>query len=219
MSTYVLIPGAGSTPWFWHRVVPLLEARGHDVVTPELPCDDPDAGLRKYAQAVLEAVGDREDLVVVAQSLGGLTAPLVCAQRPALVIIYVNGMVPLPGESDWFRATGTPEIEGDFDPVRIFLHDVPDDVVAASAEHVRPQAGRPMEEPWPLAARPDVPERFVLSRDDRFFPAGWMRGVVSERLGTAPVEIGGGHCPSLSRPDELVEVLERLRSEVAVVEH
>ena len=40
MATYVLIPGAGSTPWYWHLVVPRLAERGHDVVAVDLPCDD-----------------------------------------------------------------------------------------------------------------------------------------------------------------------------------
>jgi hypothetical protein len=54
----------------------------------------------------------------------------------------------------------------------------------------------------------------VLSRDDRFFPAEWMRGVVKDRLGIEPDEIDGGHCPALSRPQELVDLLERIRGRV-----
>jgi pimeloyl-ACP methyl ester carboxylesterase len=54
--------------------------RGHDVVAVDLPCDDESAGLGEYAD-VVNAVGDRTDLVVVAHSLGGFTAPLVCCQE------------------------------------------------------------------------------------------------------------------------------------------
>ncbi len=32
MATYALIPGGGGDPWEWHRLVPELEARGHDVL-------------------------------------------------------------------------------------------------------------------------------------------------------------------------------------------
>ena len=70
MATYVLIHGAGSDSWYWHLVVPELRARGHDVVAPDLPCDDDTAGFSEYADVVVEAIGDRTDLVVVAQSLG-----------------------------------------------------------------------------------------------------------------------------------------------------
>jgi hypothetical protein len=59
-------------------VAPELRERGHGVVAPDLPCDDDSAGLAEYADAVVGAIGARGDLVVVAQSLAGFTAPLVC---------------------------------------------------------------------------------------------------------------------------------------------
>ena len=52
------------------------------MIAPDLPSEDEAAGLWDYADAVVEAVGDRRDLVVVGHSLGGFTAPLVCARRP-----------------------------------------------------------------------------------------------------------------------------------------
>src|SRR5688500_9419182 len=117
MSTYVLIHGAGSDSWYWHRVAPLLGELGHDVVTMDLPCSDESAGLAEYAELVLDAIGDRTDLVVVAQSLGGFVAPIVCERRPAELLILVNAMVPRPGEANWWEATGHPvEIGPDFDP-------------------------------------------------------------------------------------------------------
>ena len=67
MATYVLIHGAGSDGWHWHRVAPLLRERGHDVVAPDLPVGDPTADLARYTEAVLTAIGPRSELVVVAQ--------------------------------------------------------------------------------------------------------------------------------------------------------
>src|SRR5215207_10649439 len=108
MSTFVLIPGAADGPWYWHLVEPELRARGHDVVAVDLPCDDDSAGLSEYADAVVEAVGDRTDLVVVAQSFGGFTAPLVCDRLPVDLLVLLAGMVPAPGErpEDWLANTG-----------------------------------------------------------------------------------------------------------------
>ena len=40
----------------------------------------------------------------------------------------------------------------------------------------RAQSDRPGRSPWPLSAWPPVPTRFVLSTEDRFFPAGFVRG-------------------------------------------
>jgi alpha-beta hydrolase superfamily lysophospholipase len=78
MTTYVLIPGVGGVAWYRHLLVPELRERGHEAVAVDLPADDDSAGLSEYADAVVGAIGDRTDLVVVAQSLGGFTAPLVC---------------------------------------------------------------------------------------------------------------------------------------------
>ena len=71
----------------------------------------------------------------------------------------------------------------------------------------RDQSGTPFEKPWPLTRWPDVRTRFLLCRDDRFFPADFQRRVVRERLGFAPDEMDGGHLPMLARPVELTERL------------
>ncbi|MGH3926898.1 MAG: alpha/beta hydrolase, partial [Pseudonocardiaceae bacterium] len=59
-----------------------------------------------------------------------------------------------------------------------------------------------MGSPWPLDAWPDVPTKFVLCGEDRFFPPGFLRRVVAERLDITPDEIASGHCVALSRPRE-----------------
>ena len=216
MATYVLIHGAGSDAWYWHLVAPLLVQRGHEVVTMNLPVGDESAGLAEYVEVVLQAIGDRSELVVVGQSLGGFVAPLVAERRPVELLVLLNAMVPRPGETDWWAATGHPvEIGPDFDPFEVFLHDVPDGVREEAGAHAGPQAAAPMREPHPIEEWPDVPTRFVLARQDRFFPADWQRSVVRERLGIEPDEIDGGHCVALSRPRELVALLETLRSSTA----
>ena len=215
MVTYVLIHGAGGDAWYWHLVEPRLRALGHDVVAVDLPCDDDSCGLAEYADAVVAATGDRGDVVLVAQSLGGFTAPLVCDRLPVRLMVLVAAMTPRPGESPgaWWANTGH-VFPDPFDPAIVFAHDLPPDVALASLEHVRAQSGTPFERPWPLDAWPDVPTRFLLCRDDRFFPADFQRRVVRERLGIEPDEMGGGHLPALAHPDELVAHLEAFRTEL-----
>lgn len=225
MATYVLIPGAASDPWYWHRVAPLLESAGHEVVTPDLPCDDDAYGFADYVKVELDAIGDRRDLVVVAQSMGAYSATMLCDQVPVELLVLVAAMTPRPGESggEWWANTGQREAQraaavaegrdpDDDSPEAIFLHDVPPDVAAASAAHVRDQSGTPFAAPWPLASWPDVPTRFLLCRHDRLFPADFQRLVVRERLGLVPDEMDGGHLPALAHPHELVERLESFRT-------
>ena len=61
--------------------------------------------------------------------------------------------------------------------------------------------------PWPLGAWPDVPTKFILCKDDQFFPAAFMRRVARERLGIIPDEVPGCHCAALSHPKELSGLL------------
>jgi pimeloyl-ACP methyl ester carboxylesterase len=215
VATYVLLHGAGGDSWYWHLVVPELRGLGHDVVAVDLPCDDDSAGLSEYADTVVEAVGDRRDLVLVAQSLAGFTAPLVCRRLPVTLLVLLAAMVPVPGETagDWWADTGH-VMPDPFDPAVVFTHDLPPALAAESRAHVREQSRTPFEQPWPLEAWPDVPTRFLLCRDDRLFPAEFQRRVVRERLGLVPDEMGGGHLPALARPAELVRHLEAFRTQL-----
>src|SRR3954451_158342 len=128
-------------------------------------------------------------------------------------------MVPRPGETggDWWKVTGQAEaqsehlrrlrIDGDDDAVPYF-HDVPADVASAAMQQPLTQSMRPFEDPWPLAAWPDVPTRVLTGRDDRLIPAEFQRRIALERLGLEPDLVPGGHLAALSRPVEVADALE-----------
>ena len=212
MTTYVLIHGAGDVGWYWHLVEAELRAPGHDVVAPDLPCDDDSAGLHEYADAVVQAIGDRTDLVVVAQSAGGFTAPLVCERVPVRLLVLVAPMIPAPGEApaDYFVNTRYDEEvrESYDDPIELFYQDVPPELASEALKRGREQSEARMGDPSPLKVWPNVPTRVLLCRQDRLFPAEFLRRVARERLGITPDEIEGGHTPALSHPKELAGRLQ-----------
>lgn len=135
MTTFVLIHGGGGTASGWDLVASELIEHGHEMVAVDLPCNDPSAGWPDYTDAVVKAVGELTDLVVVAHSAGGFVAPLVCERVPATLLVLVAGMVPATGETfeQWWTNTGHefPEGNDDFD---IFYHDVPPELAAADME-------------------------------------------------------------------------------------
>jgi pimeloyl-ACP methyl ester carboxylesterase len=219
MATCALIHGAGDVGWYWHLVEAQLRARGQDVVVMDLPVDDDSAGLSAYADVVVEAIGERDDVIVVAHSFGGYTAPIVCERIAprARLLVLVAGMIPAPGESasQMFKNTEyRQEPQGDFSELAVVYHDVPPALAAEALAHGRQQSDAPWNEPWPLAAWPKLPTRFLLCRNDRIFPAPWARRVVRDRLGLTPDEIDSGHTPALSRPRELADRLESYRTGV-----
>jgi pimeloyl-ACP methyl ester carboxylesterase len=214
--TFVPIHAAGDSAWSWHLVADELRERGHDVVAIDLAADDESAGLWDYSDAVVGAVADRPNLVVVAHSFGGFTAPLVCARVPVRRLVMVTAMIPAPGEppSDWWANTRHAEArrtvggddEGDLET---YYHDVTPGLAAEAMRRARNHpSDRAYREPWPLEAWPNVSTRFLLCTADRLFPAAWMRELVRARLGITPDEIESGHCPMLSHPAELADRLE-----------
>jgi hypothetical protein len=211
--TFVLIHGGGDVGWYWHLVERELRRRGHHTLAPDLPCDDDSAGLAEYADSVVKAIGGRRGLVVAAQSFGGFTAPLVANRVPVDVLALVAGMIPAPGEApgDWPANTGFDQVMhqqarryagGD-----LIYHDVPPALAEQARRNGRDQSDTPGRAPWPLDTWPSVPTRFVLCTEDRFFPPGFMRRVVADRLGLVPDEIAAGHAVALSRPKELADLL------------
>jgi pimeloyl-ACP methyl ester carboxylesterase len=221
MSVFVLVPGAGGAAWYWHRVVPELRARGHEAVAVDLPGADESAGLPEYADAVAEAIGGRHDVVLVAQSMGGFTAPVVCARIPVRLLVLINAMIPLPGETPgaWWDNTGWEPARiaaaraggypAEFDLATYFLHDVPAEVVATGEGHNFPEADIAFGQPCAIERWPDVPTQVLAGRDDRFFPLEFQRRIAEERLGVAVDPVPGGHLVALSRPAELTDRLTR----------
>ncbi|MGW0045495.1 alpha/beta hydrolase [Rhodococcus sp. NPDC003348] len=226
MATYLLLPGAGSDSSYWQFVTPLLRARGHEVIAPDLPSDDDSAGLVEYADVVVAAVGDRPGVILVAQSMAGFLVPLVCSRIAVDLVVLVAAMVPTAGESagDWWANTeqaaaqrALDERDGrdpdaEFDPMVTFLHDLPPETRALAMTGARRQSNTPFEQTLPMPPWPDVPTRFLLCTRDRMFPADFLRRLVRDRLGIEPDEIDCGHLPALARPDELVERLEGYRA-------
>jgi pimeloyl-ACP methyl ester carboxylesterase len=221
MTTFVLIPGAGGSAWYWHRVVPLLTRAGHAAIAVDLPGDDPQAGLSTYADRVVAAIGPRTDVVLVAQSMGGFTAALVGDRIPAQLraLAFVNAMIPLPGETagDWWENTGSHAASRAaaerggypvaFDMATYFLHDVPQDLIDEAAGHEREEADIAFDEPARFQAWPDVPIHVMAGRDDRLFPADFQARIARERLGKAIDVVPGGHLNALSYPREVAERL------------
>jgi pimeloyl-ACP methyl ester carboxylesterase len=218
MASFVLIPGAGGRAWYWHRAVPLIRAAGHEPIAVDLPGDDSQAGLATYADIVAHATAGRRDVVLVAQSLAGFTVPLVCARVSVRLVVFVNAMIPKPGETAgaWWEATGALEARkqtavrhgysAEFDVETYFLHDVSREVLRAGPEP-REETEAVFAEPCDFERWPDIPIHVLAGRSDRFFPIEFQRRVARDRLGKEVDEINGGHLVALSNAEVLTDRL------------
>jgi pimeloyl-ACP methyl ester carboxylesterase len=220
VATYLLIPGAGGVAWYWSRLAPLLEQAGHRAIPVDLPGDDESAGVPEYADLAVAAADGADDIVLVAQSLGGFTAAEVCRRGVAVrELVFVNAMIPKPGESpgEWWHnvdsetARVAAATAGGY-PVEIdlavyFLHDVDPAVAAEGEPYQRNEAQVVFDGRCELQHWPDIPIRVLAGADDRFFPAGLQRRVAAERLGVDADVLPGGHLIALSNAPAVADYL------------
>lgn len=223
--SFILIPGAGGMAWYWHRVVPLLEQAGCEAIAVDLPADDSSKGLDDYADIVTRTIGSRSNVTLVAQSLGGFTAPVVSARKALGALIFVNAMIPQPGETAgaWWGNTGAVDARitaaaaggytPQFDLQTYFLHDVPEAVLRGGPPGQREQSESMFAQPCRFERWPGIPIRVIAAEDDRFFPLAFQKRVARERLNAEVEVIPGGHLVALSRPKELVDLLLRFGRE------
>jgi len=218
VGTFVLIPGAGGSAWVWSWVTPLLVEAGHDAIAVDLPGDDETAGLPRYTELMVDAIGSRPEVVLVAGSLGGFTAPLVCGRVPVRELVLINAMIPNPGETagDWWVHTGAIEAQdeaaraddyGPFDEATYFLHDVDPQVAAEGEQYRRTEADIVFGSVCDFNAWPPIRIRVLAGRDDRFFPVGLQRRVARDRLGIEADVIPGGHLLPLAQPRLVADYL------------
>jgi pimeloyl-ACP methyl ester carboxylesterase len=220
-STFVLVHGAGGSAAYWQLVAPALEQGGHAVVAVDLP-NWAGARLTDQADAIVAAAGDADRVVLVAQSMGGFSAPLCCDRLPVAWLVLVNAMIPRPGETagEWWDNTGQGEAarendrregrdpEAPFDLLTTFLHDVPPEILD---EVMAAEGGAPADslftQPFALDGWPDVPTTVLAGREDRLFPFDFQVRVARDRLGLVAEPLPGGHLLALSQPAALAERL------------
>jgi pimeloyl-ACP methyl ester carboxylesterase len=220
VTCFVLVPGAGGDAWYWSRLVPELGSRGHEAVAVDIRQDDPALGLPEYADITAAAMGSATDVVLVGQSMGAFTVPVVARRVPTRQIVLVNPMIPVPGETpgEWWEATGWAAARaaadagagrsGGLDPDTYFLHDLSPEVRReAYARGPREPSDTPFGQPCDFESWPDVPIHVITGADDRLFPASFQQRLAVERLGVAADVVPGGHLLALSNPAGVAELL------------
>ena len=108
MATFILVHGAWHGGWCWRHVAPLLRARGHQVLAPDLPGhgDDPAPAWAQTLDSYTERIGSvldscSDDVVLVGHSLGGLVISAVAEAMPERVrrLVFITAFLPRDGDS------------------------------------------------------------------------------------------------------------------------
>ena len=225
MATVVLLHGAWHGAWCWEPLQSELAALGVASIAMDLPADEPEAGIERYADVVCKAVGTREHVLVVAHSLAGLVAPVVAERLSARGLVMLAALWPSPGRSAREQARQLPGIYSDayrgapqvrhadgsteLPPtaaLALLYQDCEPAVAEAASARLRPQHWGLWSEPCPLERWPAIPTVGLACRDDRMLGIEGM-AVGSARAGAPLTWLGSGHSPMLSMPGELGRIL------------
>lgn len=229
----VLVHGAWGGAWIWRRVLGPLRAAGHEVHAVTLTGDGERAHLRRpdisLDDHIADVVGlveaeELSEIVLVGHSYGGMVitgaAAALLARDPARVrkLVYVDAMVPLPGEG-WGDAH-PPEIVAarralaaehgnalpPADPADFGLGGADRDwLLRRQVPHPFGMYRVPLH--FDGAAIERLPRLFVDCNRPAFPTIDAMRRRVRESPGWQVVEIPTGHCPMVSAHYELVRHL------------
>jgi len=105
MAAYVLVHGAWHGAWCWRRLAPLLQAEGHEVVTPTLSgvgelahLAIPELGIEEHVADVVNALeaADLRNAILVGHSYGGIVIGAAADRTPERIahLVYLDALVP-----------------------------------------------------------------------------------------------------------------------------
>jgi pimeloyl-ACP methyl ester carboxylesterase len=226
MAEFVLIHGGMHGSWCWFRLRPELERRGHLILAPDFPCDDPTAGSADYAQTVasqMDAAGIGDDAIVVAHSLAGLALPLIPALRPVRALVFLCALVPVIGLSYEDQQAPrrhsqegmlTVDDQGRFvlnveGARRFFYADADEETADACIARLKPQSKIARTEKTPLTGWPAVPMASIYTTEDAIVTREYSILRATE-IGAELVAMKGSHSPFLSEATALADLLDRL---------
>ena len=217
MSDIVLIHSTGQGAAGWERVEHALVERGLTAHAVELP-NDANLLTSGFADLMRQSVGAIPAPVVLAHSGSGPLLPAAARALGARHQVWLAAWVPDPEMTFLEEVEASPETGFnpdwlDKDPLEndaIAAHFLYHDCDWATLEWALSTRRRfvPLAA-WAerIALAPEIPSTYIVARDDRTIWPEWQRRMARERLGVEPIEIASGHCPNVSQPERLADIL------------
>jgi pimeloyl-ACP methyl ester carboxylesterase len=207
MARFVLLHGGWHGGWCFRWLAQELEERGHEVASPDLPCDEVGLTPADYARTV----GPQPDAIVVGHSLAGFTIPHVAARAR----IYLAALPPLErAEIDKCFVEGFGGTVSD-DSGRSYWPDADTAAARMYPDCSRAQSDwafqqlRPQARLEPILAPFGDGDVVIATLRDAAVDADWQIRTARAH-GARVIELDSGHSPFFTQPAALADILSAL---------
>lgn len=210
----VLVHGAFADGSSWSKVIPLLQAKGFNVIAVQNPLTslEEDVAATKRAIALMEG-----PVLLVGHSYGGMVVTEAGNDPKVAGLLYVCALVPNDGQSVGEVVSAFPPApgSGEFRPdASGFLSLSPKGINAHFAQDLPPVERSILvatQTPWAVkatttkistAAWKTKPSWFIIGTDDQMVPVDLARAE-AKMIKATTIELNSSHVPMVSQPNKV----------------
>ncbi|MBX3084260.1 MAG: alpha/beta hydrolase [Anaerolineae bacterium] len=216
----VLVHGAWADGSSWSEIIPLLQAKGYNVTAPQFPLTTMKDNLARLRQVLSDQTGPT---ILVGHSFGGQIITSLGTDAPNVVgLVYIAAFGLDEGESIGKLLEGAPPTPAlahlRFDaqgfawmPEEDFVKHFASDVDPAKAKEMyavqQPIFGAALAEVMTTPTWKSQPSWYMVATNDEAIPPDAER-LFAKRMGATVVEVEASHVPMVSKPEEVVKLIE-----------
>jgi pimeloyl-ACP methyl ester carboxylesterase len=215
----VLVHGAWANGSSWAEVIPLLQARGLDVVAVHNPLTSFEADVAATRRVIEDQA---KDVILVGHSYGGAVITEAGGGDKVRALVYVAAFAPSEGESINAivgAAPQPPEWSGQIHAdaggmltwsaagiAKYFAPDLPAGEAALLAATQAPVFGGAFDGKITSAAYKEKPSWFVVADNDRIIPAP-LQLAFAGKMGATTIHVASSHVAMLSQPQAVADAI------------
>jgi pimeloyl-ACP methyl ester carboxylesterase len=219
-ATIVLVHGAWADGSSWNKVIPILQAKGFQVLAAQIPLTSVEDDLAATDRIVADA---KAPVVLVGHSWGGMAVTQAGANPKVAALVYVSAFAPDVGEtgSGLIGAHATPPAlstavtdsagfvyQTEDGMLKNVAPDLPSEEARVLAATQGRLAAKAFGQTVAVAAWKTKPSWFIVTADDRVVSPE-LQAAEAKRMAAKTITLAGSsHMSLLSHPHEVASVIE-----------